>query len=198
LKHGYELSYEDYVGNPGKYHREIAKFIGTRLPEPPKEDKFYHVTQWRNPLGLRVPENAMEDVTGAHNQKYFTRWSDLLNNSALRCYYQYIAVQYEPKFMTYGYSLMKGFNLVEEWRSDAERISAGTGSLYCAVANVNAFTVRLPRQVRGYIKRQLRTHLPASIKVRIQRLLQKNVSHQKPAGHGLVLKEANQPPSRQS
>ena len=91
LKHVYELTYEDYIQNPDKCYQEIADFIGTRVPEPPEEDKFYHVTQWRNPLGLRVPEGAMENVTGAHNKKYFDRWSDFLNNSPLRCYYRYIA-----------------------------------------------------------------------------------------------------------
>ena len=40
LKHVYELTYEDYVENPDKYHQEIAAFIGTRVPEPPKEDTF--------------------------------------------------------------------------------------------------------------------------------------------------------------
>ena len=40
LKHVYELRYEDYVENPDKYHQEIAAFIGTRVPEPPKEDTF--------------------------------------------------------------------------------------------------------------------------------------------------------------
>ena len=66
LKHVYELKYEDYVENPDKYHQEIAGFIGTRVPEPPKEDKFRIVTQWANPTGLRVPEHAMEELSEAH------------------------------------------------------------------------------------------------------------------------------------
>ena len=44
LKHVYELRYEDYVEDPDKYHQEIARFIGTRVPEAPKEDKFRYVT----------------------------------------------------------------------------------------------------------------------------------------------------------
>jgi hypothetical protein len=173
LEHVYELTYEDYIQNPDKCYQEIAHFIGTRIPEPPKEDKFYRVTQWRNPLGLRVPENAMENVSGAHNQKYFNRWSDLLTNSPLRYYYQYIAVQYEPKFMTYGYSLIKGFGLTEEQRCDAERTSATAGALYCVMANIHALMVRLPIRTKAYIKKQLRAHLPEPVKLRIKHLVQK-------------------------
>ena len=40
LKRVYELNYEDYVENPAKYHQEIAAFIGTSVPEPPKEDRL--------------------------------------------------------------------------------------------------------------------------------------------------------------
>src|SRR5437660_4817528 len=53
LKQVYELRYEDYVEDPAKYHREIAAFIGTCVPEQPKEDSFRIVLQWRNPSGLR-------------------------------------------------------------------------------------------------------------------------------------------------
>jgi hypothetical protein len=53
LKHVYELTYEDYVANPDKYHQEIAAFIGTRVPEPPKEDSFRIVLQQWHPFGLR-------------------------------------------------------------------------------------------------------------------------------------------------
>ena len=91
LKHVYELSYEDYVRDPDKYHEEIAAFIGTR-----------------------VPANPMEQVTDLYNERYFNRWSDFLNNSAFTGYYRFIAVKYEPKFMNYGYSLTKGFDINEE------------------------------------------------------------------------------------
>jgi hypothetical protein len=36
LERVYELTYEDYIQNPDKCYREIADFIGTRVPEPPK------------------------------------------------------------------------------------------------------------------------------------------------------------------
>src|SRR5438874_8167815 len=37
LDHVYELSYENYVRDPDKYHAEIAAFIGTRVPETSME-----------------------------------------------------------------------------------------------------------------------------------------------------------------
>ena len=70
LKRVYELRYEDYVENPGQVSQEIARFIGTRVPEAPKEDKFRHVTQWP-PTGLRVPERAMEEASRGLQQEIF-------------------------------------------------------------------------------------------------------------------------------
>jgi hypothetical protein len=149
LKHVYELSYEDYVRDPDKYHEEIAAFIGTR-----------------------VPANPMEQVTGLYNERYFNRWSDFLNNFAFTGYYRFIAVKYEPKFMNYGYSLTKGFDINEERLREGERISATAGALYRLLAHAYALMVRLTTRSKGYIKKQLRTHLPGPVKVRIQRLLQ--------------------------
>ena len=88
LKHVYELQSEDYIKNPGKYHTEIAAFIGTT-----------------------VPENAAESVTGAYNKKYLDRWCKLVTSSPGRNYYQYIAIKYEPRFAKYGYSLIKGLTI---------------------------------------------------------------------------------------
>ncbi len=195
LERVYELTYEDYIQNPDKCHEEIAAFLGTRVPAPPMEDRFRTVTQWRNPLGLRVPEGAMEDVTGAHNQKYFNSWSDLLSNSPLKGYYRYIAVKYEPKFTEYGYSLTKGFGLHEERLREAERISATVGALYCVMADAQALFVRFPVQTKGYIKRQLRTHLPEPLKDRIKHVLQKMVLGKKQPSVVSSLKSTKQLPS---
>src|SRR6266700_2232824 len=173
LERVHELTYEDYIHNPDKCHEEIAVFLGTHVPSPPGEDRFRTVTQWRNPLGLRVPESAMEDVTGAHNQKYFNRWSELLNNSPLKHYYRYIAVKYEPKFTEYGYSLTKGFSVDAECLREAERISTTVGALYCVMADAYALFVRCPVRTKGYIKRQLRAHLPEPLKGRIIHVLRK-------------------------
>jgi hypothetical protein len=173
LNHVYELSYEDYIQNPDKYHQEIAGFIGTRIPEPPEEDGFRYVLQWPSPPGLRVPEAAMEDVTGAHNQKYFNRWSDLVNNSPFKRYYQHIAVRYEPQFAKHGYSLIEGFGVKAALMRRTGKIRASVGSLYCLIADLCAFMVRLTAQSRGYIKRQLRKRLPEAVKVRIKHLVRR-------------------------
>jgi len=136
------------VRDPDKYHEEIAAFIGTR-----------------------VPANPMEQVTVAYNQKYLDRWSDLLNNSPVNSYYRFIAAKYEPNFRRYGYSLTKGF-VNEQRLHDSEPIGATAGALYCLMAGANAVIIRLTTRSKGYIKKQLRTHLPGPVKVRLQRLLQ--------------------------
>ena len=156
LKHVYELSYEDYVRNPDKYHDAIAAFIGTR-----------------------VPQGAREDVTGAYNQKYFNRWSQLLNSSLFARYFQYIAVKYEPKFIKYGYSLTKGLGVHEERLHEAEEISAAAGALYCLIADAYAVILRLTTRSKAHIKRQLRARLPGSLKMIIKQVLQKTVLNKK-------------------
>jgi hypothetical protein len=182
LNHVHELTYENYIHDPDKCYKEIAQFIGTRVPDPPKEDKFYHVTQWRNPSGLRVPEGAMESVTGAHNQKYFNYWSDLLNGSSFRCYYRYIAVKYEPEFTRYGYSLIQRFAVDHKRLQRNKRVSPASGALYYRMANVLALTVRLPIRIKGYVKRQFRTHLPEALKSSIKHFLSKTAPVKKHAG----------------
>jgi Sulfotransferase family len=151
LKHVYELSYEDYVRNPDKYHREIAQFIGTA-----------------------VPESAIKEVTGVYNRKYFSRWFDLLNKSRFKRYYRYIAVHYEPTFAKYGYSLTGEPGFTPEQLREAEQISASAGALCCLTANAYALLVRSMTRSKAYVKAQLRARLPGPLKAVIQRLLQKS------------------------
>jgi hypothetical protein len=169
LKHLYELTYEDYIENPAKSHEEIAAFIGTRVPEPSKEDKFRYVSQWPNPLGLRVPEDAMEETSEAYNKKYFDRWCNLLRNSFFRNYYRYITRKYEPRFGKYGYSLTKGLGMREEMLYDSGKISAVVGTLYCFGADAGAFFRRFGTWSRWYIKRQVKAFLPEFVLARIRR-----------------------------
>jgi hypothetical protein len=150
LKHFYELSYEDYVRAPDQYHEEIAAFIGTQVPESP-----------------------MEQVTGAHNEKYFERWSGLLNNSLFKGYYRFIAAKYEPQFTKYGYSLMKGSDINTKELHESERMTASAGALYCLMADAHALAVRLTSQSEGYLKRQLRAHLPERVKAKIKQVVRK-------------------------
>jgi hypothetical protein len=168
LKHVYELRYEDYVENPGRYHEEIAAFLGTRVPEPPKEDKFFVVAQWRNPTGLRVPERSMEETSGAHNQKYFDRWCNLLRNSFFKSYYRYIVRKYETRFAKYGYSLTKGLGVDEEAIEGGGRLSDALGAFYCLGADTGAFLRRFGARTPWYIKEQIKSVLPEFILARIR------------------------------
>jgi hypothetical protein len=163
LKHVYELRYEDYIENPARYHEEIAVLLGTRVPEPPKEDKFRIVTDWRNPTGLRVPEDTMEETTGAHNQKYFDQWSNLLRNSIFRNYYRYIARKYEQQFAKYGYSLTKGFNIGEEVLRNRVNASVFLGTSYCVGADAGAFFRRFATWATWCVKGHIKALLPQSV-----------------------------------
>jgi len=175
LKRLYELSYEDYIADPARYHAEIAAFIGTRLPEPPKEEKFYYVTQWRNPTGLRVPEQAMENVTGAHNQKYFDRWTKLLTDSSFRGYYRYIARKYEPRFTPYGYSLTKGMGKSEEALCGGSKTYAVVGPLYCLGADALFFCWRFGLKLRWHTKQRIKALLPQFVLMRIRQARARSV-----------------------
>jgi len=173
LKHVYELSYEEYIANPAKYHQEIAAFIGTRVPEAPNEDKFRYVAQWPNPLGLRVPEGSMEETSGAHNKKYFDRWCNLLRNSLFKSYYRYIARKYEPKFAKYGYSLTQGLGTDEEVLRGGGTLSSAVGALYCLGADAGAFFWRFGTWSRWYIKQRVKALLPEFVLTKIRQARKK-------------------------
>jgi hypothetical protein len=68
---------------------------------------------------------------------------NLLNNSAFTGYYRLVAMKYEPKFMNYGYSLTKVFDINEERLLEGERISVTAGALYALLADAYALMVRL-------------------------------------------------------
>jgi hypothetical protein len=159
LKHVYQLRYEDYVENPDKYHQEIAAFIGTRVPEAPKEDTFYIVLQQWRP-DLRVPERAMEIPGAGFNKKYFDRWSYFLNRSPFKGYYRYIARKYESEFAKHGYSLIKGFIDNEEALGSGSKLSAIFGPVYCLAADLSAFLRRSVVKTKGYAKRGVKRLLP--------------------------------------
>jgi hypothetical protein len=175
LKHVYELTYEDYVENPDKYHQEIAAFIGTRVPEPPKEDTFRIVLQWRNPLGLRVPERTMETASAVYSKKYFDRWSYFLTRSPFKGYYRYIARKFEPEFAKYGYSLIKGFVETEEALDRGSKISAVLGFIYCLLADVGALLRRTATGTKGHMKRIVKGLLPEFVLNRIRQARQRRL-----------------------
>ena len=181
LKHVYELTYEDYVENPNKYHQEIAAFIGSRVPEPPKEDTFRIVLQWRNPLGLRVPERAMETTSAAYSKKYFDRWSYYLMRSPFKGYYRYIARKYEPKFAKYGYSLIKGFIDNDDVLVRGGKISALFGPIYCLGADLGASLRRCVARTKSYVKQGIKKILPEFVLKRIRHARESAVLRQQRA-----------------
>jgi hypothetical protein len=177
LKHVYELNYEDYIENPGKYHRGIAAFIGARIPEAPKEDKFRYVVQWP-PTGLRVPERAMEETSQAYNKKYFDRWSNLLNNSPFKSYYRYIAMKYESRFAKYGYSLITGLD-IDGQVLRGDKISVALGRFCCLAADTGALMQRVGARTPCYIKGRAKAMLPEFLLVKIRRARQRASLNQK-------------------
>jgi len=130
LKRVYELTYEDYVENSDKYHAELAAFIGTRIPERPKDDQSRIVLQWPEPEVVLVPERTMEETSADYNKKYFDRWHRLLTSSPFKGYYRYIATKYEPKFAKCGYSLTK-IRVNEEALYGRAHLSDAIGAFYC-------------------------------------------------------------------
>jgi len=183
LKHVYELRYEDYVEDPDKYHQEIARFIGTRVPEAPKEDKFRYVAQWANPTGLRVPERAMEETSRAYDKKYFDRWSDLLNNSLFKSYYRYIAVKYESRFAKYGYSLTKGFGISGKVLQGG-KVSNAVGALCCLGADTGAFMRRLLVRANEQLRVTAKAVLPEFVVTRIRQARQRRSLNKERAAIG--------------
>ncbi len=176
LNHVYELTYEDYVENPGKYHQEIAAFIGTRVPEPPKEDSFRIVVEWRNPpVFYRVPERAMETTSAVYSKKYFDLWSHFLTRSPFRGYYRYIAGKYEPEFAKYGYSLTKGFDLTEKVRCEIGKGSNAVGAIYCIGADVYAAVWRGSIRCKKWLRLTSKAILPKFIVTAIRQARQKRI-----------------------
>jgi hypothetical protein len=119
LRYVYELTYEDYIGDPAKYHRKIADFIGTR-----------------------VPENGMEDVRRANNKKYLDRWCTLFNQPGTQSYCQCIVRKYEPRVAKYGYSLTTGLDMAANTLCTRDRTPAAVCALYCLKADIAAFLRR--------------------------------------------------------
>ena len=148
LKHVYELSYEDYIKNPGRYHEEIAAFIGTR-----------------------VPEEGLKEVNADRSNKYFDRWSNLLTDSPRKLYYRYIAKKYEPRFAAYGYSLID-FSPDQKELGGEDKISAVMGNLCCFASDAYALMWRLGTWPPLFFKQQLKAFLPAFVVTRISKARQ--------------------------
>jgi hypothetical protein len=177
LKHVYELGYEDYVEHPDKYHQEIARFIGTTVPEAPKDDEFRYVTQWP-PTSLRVPERTMEQTSRAYNEKYLNRWRDLIASSPFRSYYRYLAVKYETRVNKYGYSLLTDVGVSNE----RLQVSNGIGTLCCVGADAGTFLQRFFVRSKPKIRILAKAVLPAFVVDRVRQARQRQVVDSERAG----------------
>jgi hypothetical protein len=170
LKRVYELKYENYVEDQDKYHNEIAAFIGTHVPEPPKDDTFRIVVQWRNPTGLRVPEKGMEKASPIHNQKYLDRWHKLLTESPFRIYYRYLVRKYESQFNQYGYSLISGLPNGNEVLREEGMIANGLGALSCVAADTGALMWRVAGRCEVALRRAAKASLPQLVIGKLKQL----------------------------
>jgi hypothetical protein len=176
LKRVYELRYEDYVEDQDTYHKEIAAFIGTRVPEPPpKEDTYRYVTQWRNPTGLRVPARGMEKASPIHNQKYLDRWHKLLRESPFRFYYRHLARKYESVFSRYGYSLVSGLPNGNEILLKGGVIANTLGVLSCVAADTGALIWRAALRCRVALRRTAKAILPRFVVGKLRQLRAREV-----------------------
>jgi hypothetical protein len=98
-----------------------------------------------------VPDNTLETVSGAHNEKYFEYWSHLLNHSMFRQYYRHIAGKYEREFNRYGYSLTKGLVGGGDLLHHRGNVPPAVGTLLCLGANAWALTFRLAAKAKEQV-----------------------------------------------
>ena len=182
LKRVYELTYEDYIANAEKCHQEIAAFLGTTVPTQLKDDTYRHVTEWGNPAGRWVPEQAMEEASGAHNQKYFDRWRRFLADSFFKSYYRYIARKYEPRFARYGYSVIRDCGVDQAILKANGRVLQMIGPLECLGADAWALAVRAWVRFQGWLRLAAKAVLPEFVIEKVRRSRQNASTEKKEVG----------------
>jgi Sulfotransferase family len=163
LRRVYELTYEAYVKDPARYHEEIAAFIGTRLSRPSQDDTLRSVVQVGSQIPVRMSEDALDEISGAHNEKYLQRWSKLLLHSPFKGYYRYLAGKYEPSFRPYNYSLIENLEADEKAISKSGQPSAMIGNFYCLGADACTFIYRLLVRVKEQVSKVGQTCLRESV-----------------------------------
>jgi hypothetical protein len=162
LNRVYELSYEEYVSDPSRYHEEIATFIGTRAPEA-----------------------AMAEVKRDRSNKYFDQWRTLLTKSIFKRYYRYIAAEYEPKFAKYGYSLLNRFSLESDGFQETSATSLAFGGLYCLGADAYAGLLRVLRWPSPNTRRRVKAVLPECVTSKIAQVRRSGLITKSRADHRL-------------
>lgn len=146
LRHVYKLTYEDYTRDPGKYHEEIAAFIGTRVSRSLADESYRYVIQIHQQVS-RIPDTPLEQVTMSYNEKYWKQWCNLLNASPFKGYYRYIARKYESSFHKYGYSLFEGLKDSKDVNVKPG-IDSAFGVAWCAAADFCAAVWRMAARAK--------------------------------------------------
>jgi Sulfotransferase family len=140
LEHLYELSYEDYIENPGKYLKEIAEFIGA------------DVSQFSGP------------VRDSHNKKYFDRWDRMLKSFPMAMYYRHVAAKHNKMFSAHGYSVAPVSTETSGPFYHESPWARATGSLLCLAWDAYAVLWRADRQSRDWAKQIARRYLPKAFR----------------------------------
>jgi hypothetical protein len=144
LKRVYELTYEDYIANPDKYHQEIAAFVNTRAPAQP-----------------------MTEVKPDRSKKYFDKWQRLLTTPFFKGYYRHVAATFEPRFAKYGYSLIDCPKLKDEIFAHESKIANALGSFGCLGADAYALALRVRRWPPPKTRRRIKAMLPQALATKI-------------------------------
>ncbi len=154
LKNVYELTYEEYVESPTRFHQEIAAFIGTNtLP------------------------SEMEPVIADRNKAYLSRWADLLEKSRFKTYYNFIANVYESQFSTFNYSLFGPAGLLQTASNGGNRLDRAMGAVFCGAADTITSVWRLHGRRMESMSKAMRSHAPECIKDAIKQVLCKAPLH---------------------
>jgi hypothetical protein len=145
LKRVYELTYEDYVGSPPRYHSEIAAFIGTHVRQGLEGGHLRDVVHPASQKVSQVWEKGLEEVSSVHNEKYLKQWSKLLETPPWKAYYRYVGQKYEKRFNQYGYSLLES---LDNPAKPLKRVDRMLGAVYCSGANAYTLLWRLAAQAK--------------------------------------------------
>jgi Sulfotransferase family len=140
LERLYELSYEDYIENPGKYLKQIAEFIGAEVA------------------------HSSGPVIDCHNKKYLDRWDRMLKSFPMAIYYRHVAAKHNDTFSAHGYSIAPVGTETDRSFDHESLWARATGSLLCLAWDVYAVLWRADRQLREWAKQIARRYLPRAFR----------------------------------
>jgi hypothetical protein len=147
----YELTYEEYVKEPARYHREIAQFIGTH-----------------------IPEEGLERLSAARSKKYLDRWCKLLTNSACRNYYRYLRERTSRGLPNSAIRSRKAWSRRRKYA--AGNANSPLRFVFCIIfGQICALFYRFAGEAKTSPKQLIKALLPRFILVRIWRIQLKQV-----------------------